>query len=399
MIHPIQAFKNPVSRPRAIIWLLTILTFLMFFVAFAVGATTSYWFCAAICHKVQDDSIASYHNSTHSTVSCVACHMPAGADPVTFLLHKVEALAELPPTITNTFELPLNPISEVAMNGYKMPSTQCTQCHIGGDRFVTPSPGIIIDHDAHANRHIACTVCHNRIAHNEDGAEPVLIDPISGEVSRGHEDFMKMVACYRCHRLADDGLAAHKTPFKASGACPVCHTPAFDLVPASHKVADFIGVHGKLAAEEDARAREESARVEEFWANFHGHEKETEEGEAVADVVFAGELNACYSCHELKFCNDCHGGVTMPHPPGFLNNHKDEAANFMEACQNCHGGEAACTKCHHTPPRVAEFTWDDTKTWLEQHWVPCRVDGAAQCFDCHEPTFCAACHVRGGGLP
>jgi len=324
--------------------------------------------------------------------------MPAGADPVTFLLHKVEALAELPPTITNTFELPLNPISEVAMNGYKMPSTQCTQCHIGGDRFVTPSPGIIMDHDAHAKRNISCTVCHNRVAHNEDGMPPVLIDPESGQVSAGHFDFMKMVACYRCHRLENDGLADHSTPFKVSGECKLCHTDDFDLVPASHKVNDFISVHGELAAEEDERAREASEHIEEFWAHFHGHASHDEESLAVENVPNAAELNECYSCHQQSFCNDCHGGVEMPHPPGFLQNHKAEAETYMDACKNCHGGEAACTKCHHTPPNTADFEWDDSLTWLQQHWVPCRVDGAAQCFDCHEPTFCAACHVRGGAL-
>jgi hypothetical protein len=397
MIHPIEAFKNPISRPRALIWLLTALTFLCMFVAVAVMATTSYWFCASICHKVQDDSITAYQNSTHSKVSCVSCHMPVGADPVTFLLHKVEALAELPPTLANTFELPLNPYSEVAMSGYTMPSAICLQCHIGGDRFVTPSRGIIMDHDVHAGRHISCTVCHNRVGHNEDVQPPQLIDPISGEVSKGHVNYMKMDACYRCHRLEDDGLEDLPTPFKASGACPICHTDDFDLVPSSHKVTDFIAVHGKLAVEADDAVREAEKEFEAYEAAAHEVEHTDEESEAVANVPNGVLINTCYTCHKKSFCTDCHGGVEMPHPQGFLENHREAAQSHMEACETCHGGAQACTMCHHTPPNVEGFTYDTSKPWLAQHWVPTQSDGAAQCFNCHEPTFCANCHVRGTG--
>ena len=74
----------------------------------ALGVTSSYWFCADVCHKVQDDTITAYNTSTHSEINCMACHMPANADPVTFLLHKVTALGELYLTVTGNYEIPLN---------------------------------------------------------------------------------------------------------------------------------------------------------------------------------------------------------------------------------------------------------------------------------------------------
>jgi len=402
--HPIEAFRNPVSRPRAIIWVLTVLPFLGLFVAIAVGATTSFWFCAEICHNVQDDSINSYLNSTHSNVSCVACHYKPGKSPYSLIVSKLgAAISELPPTIMGTYHIPLNPYSEIAMNGYKMPSSHCLQCHVGGDRFVTPSPGIIMDHDAHARFDISCAACHNRVGHNENGIELVLSDPETGEPATPHYDFMKMDACYRCHRLEDDGLAAFPTPFKsASGECAVCHTPDFDLVPAYHKVDRFLeDIHGPMAVEEDARVRREAVAVAEYfdykYAKYGGP-KDDPESQAVKDVPNGAVINTCYTCHEQRFCDDCHGGVVMPHPPGYSGQpHITEAETHLEACQMCHNGQDACLICHHTPPNTVEFEYDYSISWLAQHWVPCEVDGAARCFDCHEPTFCAICHVRGSG--
>ncbi len=151
--------------------------------------TSSYWFCADVCHKVQDDTITAYNNSTHSEINCMACHMPANADPITFVLHKVTALGELYLTVTDNYEIPLNKGSHLAMDGDHMPSTQCTQCH-SENRVVTPSDGIIIDHVVHEENEVHCTVCHNRIAHDEDGHQFVNVDPATGELNTGHPDFM-----------------------------------------------------------------------------------------------------------------------------------------------------------------------------------------------------------------
>ena len=402
--HPIEAFKNPTSRPRAIIWTGTVLTFLCLFVAFMVGATTTYWFCAEICHKVQDDAVLAYQNSSHAKVSCVSCHMPAGADPVTYLLHKVEALAELVPTIANTYEVPLNPVSEVAMNGFKFPSTQCTQCHIGGDTFVTPSAGIIINHDKHTAYDISCTVCHNRVAHREEGDYSfVCVSPEDGHMSPGHANFMSMSACYRCHRLEDDGLSAHPSPFKkASGKCSVCHPKDFDLVPASHKEEGFIKEHGALAAEEAERVAEASAEVEEVMGSLHGHEASDAESQAVKDVPNALVINACYTCHTQSSCNDCHGGVSMPHPDGFLADHKTEADANMKACTKCHGGSektSFCSSCHHG--EKSNWDFDAQIDWTtKQHATAVGTTGVAICTTgCHSAQFCADCHTARNIVP
>ncbi|MCL2491317.1 MAG: NapC/NirT family cytochrome c [Coriobacteriia bacterium] len=414
----IEAFRNPVTRPRAIIWLGALLSFLFFFVALAVGATTSYWFCASVCHKVQDDAIAAYHNSAHAKVSCVSCHMPAGADPVTFLLHKVEALAELPPTVTNTFHLPLNPYSATALSAYTFPSTQCTQCHNLENREVTPSAGIVIDHEAHESAHITCTMCHNRVAHNEDGMPPVLIDPQTGKVSEGHYDFMTMTSCYRCHDMEDGAVA--------TGECKACHTSDFDLVPESHEVADFVRrphadaalaqhnevleaiEHYHLDGEPDAASKKEMVHA---LAEDHGGGHGGGHGPEGLPLFPPSAINECFTCHKRSFCFDCHG-MDMPHPAQFLrpanvtdaDGHpaisKDEEK--AEKCVMCHGVEAEtlfCNNCHHG----AESNWnfDKTSDWTNiQHAVAVSTTGVGVCTSsCHVISFCEACHTMRNVIP
>ena len=101
-------FRDPATRPRAIIWTGVIVLLLAAFVVVALGATSTRLFCAQVCHKVQDDTILSYEASSHSEISCMACHEPVNANTVVFLLAKMKALGELYTTVTNKYELPLN---------------------------------------------------------------------------------------------------------------------------------------------------------------------------------------------------------------------------------------------------------------------------------------------------
>lgn len=337
-----EAFKDPARRPRAIIWTVAVVFALVAFVMVALGVTSTYWFCANGCHKVQDDTIIAYNASSHNRISCMACHMPVGADPVTFVLHKAEALGELYLTVTNQFELPLNEHSEVAE---EMESTQCTQCH-GDNRAITPGPGIIIDHAAHAENDVTCTMCHNRVAHPEE-FELTLAG------NKKHEDFMKMEACFRCHGLEEGS--------KAPGDCAACHPADFELKPENHLQPGFYEKGG----------------------DSKGHAELKKE-----------EPEYCRICHlESDFCESCHG-LAMPHPADFQKTHGDEGKSKPAVCANCHAKGAAsaeagtefCNACHHKES-------DPTKPWIPQHFVIVRASGADACFDCHNPTFCAACHV------
>jgi hypothetical protein len=388
----LRGFTDPVRRPRFIVWTVVAVLMIVTVMIPVLGITSTRWFCAESCHKVQDDTITAYQHSSHSEVSCMACHEPVNADPITFLFKKAEALGELYMTVTNKFELPLNGESEVALT---MKSTQCTQCHDETKRTVTPDAGIKINHEVHAKNGIDCTICHNRVAHKEDFTLS-LVDPTTKKANHKHEDFMEMTACFRCH------TQDYKGTDKPTGACPACHTPEFQLKPASHLDPGFFPKgHGVLGAAEEKRT---IAQTGVSWLNGSAASSTAEAatGESGKTETLGQKLpkvasvNYCSTCHEKKFCIDCHGGVPMPHPADFKDKHGKLGQQFPKSCSKCHGaGTTACENCHHGTE--LGYPYDPHKEWRLQHPAAVAAVGAAKCLDkCHNPTYCANCHVTGG---
>ncbi len=397
----LAGFKDPVRRPRYIIWTGVVLLVLAAFVVVAFGATSTYWFCANVCHKVQDDSIAAYDRSSHNMVSCMSCHEPVNADPITFTLKKAKALGELVLTVTDNFELPLNPDSHLAMDTEEMGSKQCTQCHNLATRKVTPSPGIIIDHDVHEENEVHCTACHNRVAHNESGDwEPLLSNPAKkgGAKSVKHQNFMTMTACFRCHTLTGKPPAGG---IKAPGKCSACHTADFDLKPSNHKAKDFYPKgHAKLAKAPVDRSTGRPVLTEEA-AEEAGEAKAEAEGEEKAEglhLVAVDEVNYCSTCHVIDtFCNGCHG-MEMPHPEEFkTKTHPEVAKTKMDKCDLCHQVKKTnylfCNDCHHG--KASNWKYDPKIAWQKQHAKAVTTNGVAGCLGkCHDQKFCVTCHTK-----
>lgn len=399
-------FRDPVRRPRYVVYAAITFFALAMFVIVALGATSTRWFCAEVCHKVQDDTIRAYEASDHSQISCMACHEPVNASPITFILAKMKSGLEVIPTVGNTFELPLNKGSALSLTSSEMGSAQCTQCH-SPNRVVTPQAGLVTNHKVHAAAGIWCTVCHNRVAHNEKAAPPKLTDP-SGHKNTGHPDFMTMDACFRCHDLGGKVKMTGAGAKAAPGKCSTCHTASFDLTPADHKTATWAtSVHGTMA---EQAAAEYAAGLKE-------------QADLVAEGVpayLAAPVDRCYTCHDkATFCDACHG-LTMPHPANFQNNHAKIAARGSQICAKCHSGStlpgatpskaatgaavptvvraiakstngdaAFCVDCHHKA-----FGTAPAKPWLLTHPAAVQDRGAAACFPCHTPVACAECHIR-----
>jgi hypothetical protein len=395
----IGGFKNPATRPRYVIWSAVVILIFAAFMVVALGVTSSYWFCANGCHKVQDDTITAYNLSSHSEISCMACHMPVNANPAIFLLHKMEALGELYMTVSGTYEIPLNGEDNVAL---EMNPAQCTQCHTP-KRKITPTKGILINHEVHAEKSVQCTVCHNRVAHDE-GFKHVNVDPATGKTGKPHPTWMTMAACFRCHSQAEGAVAP--------GQCTACHPKNFELKPASHREAGFFPAgHGDLGKEEAARVQE--ARKEFGLTDLPddasgqiekpGTSKEAatsggkfKPSELVEKMLPVQTINYCYTCHDKKrFCSGCHG-VDMPHPASFKKGevHGKLGKASPKTCSRCHGKQNQfCNECHHG--KAIEYKYDPSVAWRKQHPVAVRTLGAGPCFDCHDPTYCARCHVTG----
>jgi hypothetical protein len=448
----LAGFKDPVRRPRYIMWTGVAVLVLAAVMIVALGVTSTRWFCSEGCHKVQDDTILAYEASSHSEISCMACHMPVNANPVIFIIHKAEALGELYLTVRNDYELPLNPHSHVSLT---MTSSQCTQCHNLDNRVVTPSPGIRIDHAVHAEVNAACPLCHNRVAHLEN-FDLTLTDPKTGEPNQKHEDFGSMTACFRCHGL-EEGAGA-------PGTCSACHPSDFNLVPESHAEEGFYPKgHAELAKE--MRAETDEA-IEEAFHSGEGEseegsetegesEEETATGSESEETSFLGTEEAhasgggeydphpkeevpaileeqaehgpdehttiggllppvdtifyCETCHTEQFCMNCHG-MEMPHPEEFKEpeDPEDPAGHPViskqqpEKCEMCHGKNAEtafCDSCHHGT-KAGGWEFDTTVPWTEkQHPDAVAAGGVDACTGCHETQFCANCHVKTAVVP
>ncbi len=389
----IGGFKDPVSRPRYIIWSGVAVLVMVAFVVVALGVTSTRWFCAEVCHKVQDDAIGAYRASSHSEISCMACHTPVNAGPVTFVLKKTKALAELYLTATENYEIPLNKTSHLALS-YSFKSKQCTQCHNLDNRKVTPSDGIIISHEAHAKaaptapaeeeywNKIHCTWCHNRVAHNEEGYEPRLEDPKTGEVATKHDDFMGMTACFRCHTLTDTSPSMYKAP----GTCAKCHPADFELKPKNHADKGFYPKgHAEMAKEDKKYAQEKAEK----------YKLKVEEGHA-DPLPPVGSVFYCATCHvEDKFCMNCHG-MEMPHSQEFKEkSHPAASKKQADKCTLCHATAKTffCDKCHHG--ELSNWELEAKQPWRKQHAKAVTKNGVKGCVDaCHkEVEFCVDCHT------
>ena len=369
-----RLFTDPAARPRLTLWIGVLLIVACAFTAVSTIGTSTNWFCIGPCHIVHDDNTQAFDAGSHVMISCVACHEPVNGSPLTLLIKKLEVAPDLIPTVMGTFHLPMNEHSAIA---FEMTDEYCTQCHSLDTRQITPTRGILIDHEAHTAEGITCASCHNRVAHPEEGITFVL------EGSKMHEDWMVMDACFRCHGLEADA--------EAPGACEACHPASFDLIPASHDAEGWYEQYGESGGHA-AAYHEETSRVAE--AEVWSEGLEEIEHLATWDMGHEQTINTCYTCHAVAFCSGCHG-VEMPHPDGFVSEHGELGRTQADSCATCHAKSAAqaeagdfCDACHHPQG-------DPDAPWLSQHNGVVSAEGAQACFECHDPTYCAACHVRG----
>ncbi|MHB1342041.1 MAG: cytochrome c3 family protein [Coriobacteriia bacterium] len=374
----IGSFTSASTRPRAIIWSGVVIVGLVVFTATSVIGTSVNWFCTDPCHMVHLDNTKTFEAGSHNRVSCVACHEPVNGGPLIFVIKKIEVAPDLVPTILGTFSLPMNEGSYVAV---EMPDDMCVQCHSLSTRTINPSAGIIIDHDVHTEAGVTCPTCHNRVAHPEEDVEYTL----PGDEK--HENWMQMEACFRCHTLT--GTSAFEPA--APGACAACHPSDFDLKPADHDAAGWYALYGESKGHASA-AKAETSRVAQ--AKVDAETLAEVEHAAGPDLPPAATVNYCETCHTSSFCEDCHGGP-MPHPADFTTTHGDAGRASPQTCGRCHARSAAeakaagfCNACHHpasAPGRV----------WQTQHDEVVGATGGQPCFECHDPRYCAACHVGG----
>lgn len=220
----------------------------------------------------------------------------------------------------------------------------CTDCHGDLDRSLTNGSYadklLTYTHKMHFAKGVSdCTNCHPLPAHEPDKTNP----PTMGR-------------CFMCHGTAKSSIAP--------GTCETCHPANSPAVPTTHLKGNWIKDHPESALE----------------APFE-----------------------CATCHAQSFCESCHGLAEIPHPEGWneaihIQTFFDEG---IEVCRNCHlvpatpeeamtlKGRDFCDKCHH------DFGGPKDKPWIKYHPEVVKEGQAQPCFECHNPSTCATCHVSG----
>jgi len=250
------------------------------------------------------------------------------------------------------------------------PDARCSSCHPGWNgageppRIVIPTPNLKFNHQVHAARNIACAACHGDFQAEGIGLATRNQLPRMSLCLACHDGRQAPAACTSCHLATPKGLVRTELP---EGT----------LVPTDHDLR--FRLDHAAAAKNDARS--------------------------------------CASCHEKRWCLDCHNGVVKPfdfHGNDYLRLHTVDARRNVPDCQGCHRLQTFCTGCHarsgvSDDPRTSEFKRTTDKDrfhpdgWFDtlakdmrrgtHHSFEARRNLRA-CASCHREDFCIGCHAR-----
>jgi hypothetical protein len=271
-------------------------------------------------------------------------------------------------------------LSNVASVGDTLIS-QCGFCHLGyksGDgnrvaRLSIPTANLRMNHAAHAARNIGCAQCHGAVAMVELATR---------------DQLPRMRGCFHCHQMPGPARG------KARGECENCH-----LSERGGMLVTRFAI-GKL--------------VPPRWLHDAGHGPDWLERHK---QVAGNDSRLCASCHQEKYCTDCHDGRVRPravHPNDWISMHPVAARQNNPTCTSCHRAQTFCVACHqragvsmsgpyanfagrgrfHPPKSI----WTDPPRSAGHHAFEAQRNLNA-CVSCHVERDCATCHAtarRGG---
>ena len=279
--------------------------------------------------------------------SCVRCHPQATTS-------KWSSMRLVPPMETCA------PCHEAAKGASLLtpPTAACRQCHATIQagamprRSEHPRTNLRFSHKAHAKT--ACNRCHPKSA--------------VGALLDGPLDVIDMKQCFDCH---------------GDSSCRICHivnkTGTMNTTINGRKLYPPTWLKGPTHGE--------------GWAGDHA-------SEAGSDSPF------CASCHEERFCRDCHSGARRPrniHPGDWLTTHGVSTRLDNPRCKGCHRKQTFCLSCHRrsgvAPDSPANARASDRGGGFHQGMDTPELMRRAKhdvtsCVSCHSESTCVSCHVR-----
>lgn len=261
------------------------------------------------CHQMKQE-YESWTKSSHTKVTCVACHQEPGIAGWTIMKLRINRMILL--KTTKGYREPITT---------KVNSSSCMQCHDILRAKVVQSYGIKMSHKEPLEAGFRCSDCHNTVGHGK-------------AVVGAH--YPSMNNCIQCH-----------TGEKVSTKCSLCHIKDIGA-KLRQKVVDYPKVH--LEPSTDCRG----CHPIEKCTRCHGVEMPhppdwTEPGKITHARQAAFEKKQiCFRCHQgIEYCNSCH---RFPgHSENWKQIHGDGGFAAEKACMSCHSEEMSpilCRLCH-----------------------------------------------------
>jgi hypothetical protein len=245
------------------------------------------------------------------------------------------------------------------------------------------------DHAQHLGAGAECTTCHDAARTSQSPRDRNL---------PGHEE------CETCHDI-DAGRAGKRTDPPSS--CNTCH-PGFDPTVRKEPAKLVVPPANLRFSHQQHVEKKVDCTV------CHGEMKDVQ----LATRQQLPKMATCFQCHDgnvaTRACASCHpaepsgrlrltfdSGLLRPmqgnplgldHGPRYEFNHGGRAAVDRLTCLQCHN-ETYCQACHDSLQKPLSVHPND---YITLHPVQARA-GSPRCESCHRAqSFCVACHERTG---
>ena len=262
----------------------------------------------------------------------------------------------------------------------------CNTCHYKDvyEPLISKESPVLFNHKFHISEEkLECNDCHSGIATVDYGFQ-------------SPSTFPEMKTCSKCH-------SSEKT---ATLACNACHTSTFDLLPQTHKVADFKTDHKFLAESSDADCATCHSN-QDFCVDCHASTTNIDENNS------AKNFYTPYSPHN-SLTGLKNQKLNFRHDLNYVYNHGIDAMSKSSECQTCHQTETFCVDCHHADKEDFLLEGSMPKNHLAPNFTTLGVGSGGgehaklaardieSCASCHdtdmEDPVCITCHVDNDGI-
>ncbi|RXJ01677.1 cytochrome C [Anaerobacillus alkaliphilus] len=384
-------WKDPINKWKFLFFLIVTFFGIAFSTYGVLAVTSTQTFCNS-CHEMAPENV-THLSTSHSEVKCTKCHIEPGL-PQT-IKGKVMALKEVYRHVTRTQP---NPIAVT----HTVNDVVCLRCH-SENRDVTPNGDLIVAHQKHIHKEIACVTCHSGVAHaktverglnTHDLYDYWVMDNAKALVTSKYIN-PNMGTCIDCHEKYNQGLEPWRDKNYALTIPPNKLDETYETVPSnvvlrevSSQITDVEVSMECATCHSDIDTPKDHNYIN--WNNNHGKTALT-------------ELNKCVTCHEEDKWVRRVQPQTMEELLKENGPHLDFYVPDIFVVKSESRKLVFCYTCHSERPE-GHKTSDE---WLTGHAKFAETEEQKrECFVCHDtekeekltaPTdvYCEYCHRTG----